>query len=353
MRKSFLIALTISLLNPISSWASTVTVKPGETLSEIALRNNLSIQAIMKLNGIQDSNQLRAGQKLKLPDTEVIQEKSVSTQLNYTVKNGDTLTSIARKHKVSTNAIINENQLEAKEYLYVGQVLKIPSKNTGKQIAPESKHKVAPGETIGAIALRYNVTQENIMRLNRLESIDTIYIGQVIMIPQTQNKTKPSSIKKEVTGNPRLHVIRQGETLSSVALNYRVSLAKLIEINEIENPNQVNVGDRILLRKNTSKNNTKQTAKSNYNKSKKSDIKKSDWRKYGPLKVDWEGWRSMGGSYIAPSINKDGKALYLAINCSAGKLNATGANGEWKDWISPIDTFEHNLIKDLCKNKRS
>ena len=45
------------------------------------------------------------------------------------------------------------------------------------------------------------------------------------------------------------------------------------------------------------------------------------------------------------------QALYLAINCSAGKLNATGADGNWKQWSGPKSSFEKDLLKDRCKAK--
>ena len=56
------------------------------------------------------------------------------------------------------------------------------------------------------------------------------------------------------------------------------------------------------------------------------------------------------GRWIAP-LNKDGKALYLAVNCPARKINTTGTNGSWKTWGAPQQRFEHDLVKDLCKAK--
>ena len=75
------------------------------------------------------------------------------------------------------------------------------------------------------------------------------------------------------------------------------------------------------------------------------------WKNYGPLKVDWSNWQLMNNSYVTPTINENGKALYLAVNCIGRKLNATGINGNWRDWITPTDSFEHKLINDLCKTK--
>ncbi|MED5164434.1 MAG: peptigoglycan-binding protein LysM, partial [Cyanobacteriota bacterium] len=77
----------------------------------------------------------------------------------------------------------------------------------------------------------------------------------------------------------------------------------------------------------------------------------TQWRTYGSLQVDWANWQFMGGSYVAPTLNKDGKALYLAVNCPARKINTTGTNGSWKTWGAPQQRFEHDLVKDLCKAK--
>lgn len=79
----------------------------------------------------------------------------------------------------------------------------------------------------------------------------------------------------------------------------------------------------------------------------------ADWRRYGPLQVDWANWQSMGGSYVTPTLNGDGQGLYLAINCSARKLNATSQSGQWKSWDSPQTDFEQRLINDLCRAKGS
>jgi outer membrane biosynthesis protein TonB len=76
-----------------------------------------------------------------------------------------------------------------------------------------------------------------------------------------------------------------------------------------------------------------------------------DWRSYGPLQVDWANWQAMGGSYVAPSLNSEGQPLYLAINCNAKRLNATGQSGAWKTWDAPQSDFEQRLITDLCKAK--
>jgi hypothetical protein len=80
---------------------------------------------------------------------------------------------------------------------------------------------------------------------------------------------------------------------------------------------------------------------------------KLDWRRYGPLQVDWSGWQPMGGSLVAPVMNAKGDTLYLAINCGARKLNATSAAGDWRTWDTPQADFEQRLVNDLCRTRGS
>ena len=78
-----------------------------------------------------------------------------------------------------------------------------------------------------------------------------------------------------------------------------------------------------------------------------------DWRSYGPLQVDWSKLQPMGGSYVAPSVNSEGQTLYLAVNCTARKINVTSLSGQWKTWETPSKDFEHSLVRDVCQAKAS
>ena len=78
---------------------------------------------------------------------------------------------------------------------------------------------------------------------------------------------------------------------------------------------------------------------------------KPDWRSFGPLQVDWANWQPMGGSFVAPGLNATGQSFYLAVNCSAKRINATGPSGAWKTWDLPGTDYEQQLVKDLCRDK--
>ena len=167
-----------------------------------------------------------------------------------------------------------------------------------------------------------------------------------------------------------VHVMKPKQTLSAVSRLYGVPLKTLIRINGITNPNKIKIGTAIKLPAGTqtvstsssdlatrsrpapeTRTNTAAASTSDEAKEPKVMAKKAasaDWRYYGPLQVDWNNWRSMAGSLVAPSLNKEGQPLYVAVNCGARKLNVTGPAGAWKTSEAPSEDFERELVKAAC-----
>ncbi|MFM7677007.1 MAG: hypothetical protein ACKO5F_15820 [Synechococcus sp.] len=79
--------------------------------------------------------------------------------------------------------------------------------------------------------------------------------------------------------------------------------------------------------------------------------RRPDWRPYGPLKVDWSGWRPLGGSVVAPTLNASGRTIHLSVNCSVGQINVAGADRVWRGWQAPQVAFERQLVKDACARR--
>lgn len=94
------------------------TVKNGETLWSIAQKYGTAMDSIAKLNNINPQNFLFIGQKLLIP----IQKQRII----YTVQPGDSLWKIAQKFGVSVDALAKLNYLSQNAYLQVGQTLIIP-----------------------------------------------------------------------------------------------------------------------------------------------------------------------------------------------------------------------------------
>ena len=356
MRRTLLTVLAAMALTPLAGHAANVTVQSGETLSDIAARYGVSINSLMRLNGIRNSDHVEAGQTLRLP---------------------------------------------------------------GSVSAGKGRHNVQSGDTLSGIAAQYRVGERQLMALNGLSSADHVEIGQTLKLPSNavlpQAKPKPAAKPVPIQAKPNAlsHTVARGQTLSQIAKAYDIPLTSLVSINAIENPNQVNIGTQLMLRSTESTSNTstataktttaveqqplltesqpdKQepaqaqpkptavkpeaakpsaakpsaakptavkpkvvkpvtTAKATQATTTTSvQPKPASWRNYGPLQVDWGNWQSMGGSEVAPTLNSDGQSLYVAVNCSAKKINATGANGKWKNWIAPQSEFEKALVKDRC-----
>ena len=378
MRRIIVTALTLAALLPLPSWAASVTVKPGDTLSQIAARHNVSLKALMRLNGITNSDHVVAGSTLKLPGSSSSNTNSGSGR--HKVTSGETLSSIAARYKVRQQDLIALNNLRDANNIYIGQTLKLPGSASNGIRASASRHKVTRGETLGTIAVRYKVRQQDLIALNNLRDANHVELGQTLKLPQgavipkPKPTAKPKPVAIKAKPNATSHTVARGQTLTQIARAYDVSVASLISINNIANPNKLLVGTKLSLRakppvetkpKPTTEIATKPTAKPTTQIADKPAAKpetkpttevatkptKNEWRTYGPLQVDWANWKLMGGSYVAPTLNKKGKPLYLAVNCPARKLNTTGANGSWKTWNAPQERFERDLVKDLCKAK--
>ena len=97
------------------------SVKAGDTLYSIAKKFNTTVNKIKQLNNLLTDN-LTVGQNLKLPLTDITEVPT--TNINYTVKPGDTLYSIARTYNTTVNNIKNKNNLSS-NLLLVGQTLLI------------------------------------------------------------------------------------------------------------------------------------------------------------------------------------------------------------------------------------
>ena len=174
-----------------------------------------------------------------------------------------------------------------------------------------------------------------------------------------------------------VHVMQPKQTLYAVSRMYGVPVKTLLQINNFANPNKIKVGTAIRLPAGTkaagtpattlatqsvaesTSTTTTETAAVTAVESEEGDTEvlakktpAADWRYFGPLQVDWSNWRTMAGSLVAPTLNKQKQPLYVAVNCGARKLNITGSGGTWKTWESPAESFERDLVKAACADPK-
>jgi soluble lytic murein transglycosylase-like protein len=116
---------------PVIAAATTYIVRPGDTLSEIAVRHGTSVQALIKANNLHDANLIRVGQLLQIPDTSVglpgYTQGAADTE-SYAVRAGDGLFKIARAYGVDPTTLARANGIGVNALLARGAVLHIPGR---------------------------------------------------------------------------------------------------------------------------------------------------------------------------------------------------------------------------------
>ena len=167
---------------PTDNKNTTYTVKYGDTLSKIALKYGTTVNNLVKLNNIKNPNLIYVGQVITIQASNNIGSNSNTT---YTVKYGDTLSKIALKYGTTVNNLVRLNNIKNPNLIYIGQVLIIGNNYNNESNLHECGHEVYTikyGDTLSAIAKKFNVTISSIVELNNIKNPDLIYTGQQIRI---------------------------------------------------------------------------------------------------------------------------------------------------------------------------
>jgi LysM repeat protein len=163
---------------------------------------------------------------------------------------GDTLFSLALTYDTDVETLRQLNNLPD-DTIAVGQTLLIPG--TGEQEQPGQQpgatsepdqqvvYTVQQGDTLSSIAAELGVDWQQIAAFNGIEAPNyTIYRGQRLVIPGVTPTPVPTA---EVT----IHVVQQGDTLYGIAIQYGVTLQALLAANGITNPDQLSIGQELVI----------------------------------------------------------------------------------------------------------
>lgn len=210
-------------------------VRSGETLSTIASRYGVSIAQLKMTNRIR-TNLIRPGQRLRIPFGGA---DAVSDTKIYTVKAGDTLSTIASRYGVSVVRLKRANRLSG-DSLRIGDRLEIPTQVTvseaPKRVAQSRTHRVRSGESLYTIGKRYGVSVDRIKAANGLRR-NTIRVGQELVIPARSSGGASASEGK-------VHRVRSGDTLSEIARRYGTTVSKLRSTNGLTS-NRLRIGQEL------------------------------------------------------------------------------------------------------------
>ncbi len=137
-----------------------------------------------------DTGIANANQDLALGNQDTAPRSSIIT---YNVQLGDTISTIARKFGIGVNTILWSNNLNAYSVIRPGDAL---------SILPISGvlHAVTSGETLKAIAGKYDIAESKIMEYNKLADADQLRIGQQLIIPGGRKDAFAEQKTKSLSG---------------------------------------------------------------------------------------------------------------------------------------------------------
>jgi LysM repeat protein len=195
--------------------------------------------------------------------------QSAAAQTNdvHTVAPGETLTSIARRYDTDVATLMRLNGIQNPELIRVGQRLAVPSNVAGSgagrsslqgsNLQPSAAFDLLatriyfalPGDTLSSLAARFHTTPAHLAELN-LRSLSTPLLpGEALRVPVHDGAAPTFTTRNTMplSGRAYVHVVREGETLASIASAYGTSLRRILELNKIADARQVKAGQRLIV----------------------------------------------------------------------------------------------------------
>ena len=119
----------------------------------------------------------------------------------------------------------------------------------------------------------------------------------------------------------------------------------LIEINNLKNPDSIEVGQKLLLiKKEPISSDTYQIT----NNEKNNDLFESEKKIYGPIVIQSKSYETNKGRKILNVLNQENKKLILSINCGTNELDLRIPGRKWMGSMPAKEEFEKDLINDFC-----
>jgi membrane-bound lytic murein transglycosylase D len=212
---------------------------------------------IAALNNFQPNAGMIAGQVIKVPvSKETVARKLNNQPIKYTVKSGDSLTSVAARHGITIKELADANNLNTNSNLLLGTTITIPaagsaksaaiatpahsqSANTqaapsqaapaGNTIANTENYTVQSGEHLTGLATRFGVSVNDLAKTNNLATNAQLRRGQVIKVPKLTTTYK----------------VKSGDNLISLARRYGISTEELAKMNNLENNASLRIGQTL------------------------------------------------------------------------------------------------------------
>lgn len=159
------------------------------------------------------------------------------TLVTYKVRPGDSLSEIAARSNTTIAQIRRDSNISG-NVIHPGQIIKVRYTPKGYKPGTGTKaktHVVARGESIARIAKKNGVTVQDILAANNIPAKEASKIrpGKRLVIPSAAGATKSSSKSNSSSTKSKTHTISRGESLSTIAKRYGVTVQELCKANNL------------------------------------------------------------------------------------------------------------------------
>ncbi|MGH1685172.1 LysM peptidoglycan-binding domain-containing protein [Enterococcus lactis] len=239
------------------------TVKAGDSVWSVSNKYGITMAQLIQWNNIQN-NFIYPGQQLTVSNSgstnsassntgsSANTNNSSSSQGTYTVKAGESVWSVANKNGITMNQLIEWNNIK-NNFIYPGQQLIVKGGNstntntgsttsaakpntpntsatTSTSSSGNTMYTVKAGESVWSVANKHHITMDQLIEWNNIKN-NFIYPGQQVIVKkgssQTTNQQSPAGSKT--------YTVKSGESVWGVADSHGITMAQLIEWNNIKN----------------------------------------------------------------------------------------------------------------------
>jgi murein DD-endopeptidase MepM/ murein hydrolase activator NlpD len=172
-----------SIAQPVSAQATgpVYIIQPGDTLSYIASRFNVTLDELLAANPTVDPNFLSQGQQIVIPGLEGVSGVLETEVISF----GDSLRSLSRRTQVSDDQLKKLNRLVSPTELYVGISLIIPTQEGRTELS--TRTSPSAGESLLELAVKQNSDPWTLASINKIGGTWDTLPGDVLYSPTAGN----------------------------------------------------------------------------------------------------------------------------------------------------------------------
>ncbi len=141
------------------------------------------------------------------------------------------------------------------------------------------------------------------------------------------------------------HIVQIGENLTDISSKYNLKIKYLLEINNLKNPDSIKVGEKILLSKNNPSNSENPQIKNNKKNNKLLEL---DKKIYGPIVIKSKSYGNNKDRKVLNVTNQENQKLILSISCEKNELDVRIPGKKWMGAQPAKEEFEKDLLNDFC-----